>query len=276
LNLESVDLTTLLPLIGILIATSLVAGTLAGLLGVGGGIVIVPALEFLLRYAGVEPEARMHLAVATSLATIIPTSITSLRSHHRRGAVDWSLVRSWALPMLAASLAASILAARASSGVLTAIFGFVALLVSVKMFLPLDYWRIADQVPRGLGGGIVASGIGGVSAVMGIGGGTLGVPLLTLTGFPIHKAVGTAATFGLLISVPGTLGFLFVSPSEPVPVGTVGYVSLLGFLVIAPGAMLMAPVGARLAHALDKRTLSQAFGVFLFIVAARMLYRSFN
>jgi uncharacterized protein len=275
-SFESVDLTTLLPLIGILIATSLVAGTLAGLLGVGGGIVIVPALEFLLRYAGVEPDARMHLAVATSLATIIPTSITSLRSHHRRGAVDWSLVRSWALPMLAASLAASILAARASSGVLTAIFGFVALLVSVKMFLPLDHWRIADQVPRGLGGGIVASGIGGVSAVMGIGGGTLGVPLLTLTGSPIHKAVGTASTFGLLISIPGTLGFLFVSPSEPVPVGTVGYVSLLGFLVIAPGAMLMAPVGARLAHALDKRTLSQAFGVFLFIVAARMLYRSFN
>jgi uncharacterized protein len=250
-SFESVDLTTLLPLIGILIATSLVAGTLAGLLGVGGGIVIVPALEFLLRYAGVEPDARMHLAVATSLATIIPTSITSLRSHHRRGAVDWSLVRSWALPMLAASLAASILAARASSGVLTAIFGFVALLVSVKMFLPLDHWRIADQVP-------------------------LGVPLLTLTGSPIHKAVGTASTFGLLISIPGTLGFLFVSPSEPVPVGTVGYVSLLGFLVIAPGAMLMAPVGARLAHALDKRTLSQAFGVFLFIVAARMLYRSFN
>lgn len=263
-------------LVSTLLGTGLVAGVIAGLLGVGGGIVIVPVLEVALQFAGVPPEWRMNVAVATSLATIIPTSISSARAHHARGAVDLSLARAWAPGMLAGALLGSVLAARVSSQGLAAIFGIVALLVAVKMFLPLDGLRLATQVPRGIGGGSLATLIGGLSAMMGIGGGTVSVPTMTLTGEPIHRAVGTAALFGLVISIPGTIGYLFARPDVELPWGTVGLVSLVGALVIAPCSWLTAPLGARLAHALSKRALSMAFGGFLFIVAARMLWRAWG
>ena len=153
-------------------------------------------------------------------------------------------------------------------------FGSVALLIALKMLLPLDHLRFTDQVPRGIGGGAIASLIGGVSAVMGIGGGTLAVPTLNLCGYPIHRAVGTAAFFGLLISVPGTLGYLLAQPETGLPWLTVGFVSVAGLAVIGPGSMLTATLGARAAHALSRRRLSQAFGVFLLFVGTRMLYRA--
>lgn len=264
----------LLPLIGILAVSGLIAGFAAGLLGVGGGIVTVPVLEYSLRFADVPEEFRMHIAVATSLAAIIPTSITSARSHHARGAVDWNLARRWGLPMLLAAFAGSLLAARAPLAVLAGIFGGVALLIACKMLLPLDHWRASEQVPRGGAGGVLAGAIGGVSAVMGIGGGTLTVPVLTLCGYPIHRAVGTAAFFGVVISIPGTLGYLLAQPVVQLPWGTVGFVSLLGLAIIAPGSMLTAAWGARVAHALSRRRLAQAFGVFLAVVGTRMLYRA--
>jgi uncharacterized membrane protein YfcA len=268
------DWTELLPLIGILAATGLVAGFAAGLLGVGGGIVTVPVLEYSLRFAGVPEEYRMHVAVATSLAAIIPTAISSARAHHARGAVDWDLARRWAAPILLSAFAGSLLASHASQALLAGIFGGVALLIAGKMLLPLDHLRLAEKLPRGLGGGALASMIGAVSAVMGIGGGTLAVPTLTLCGYPIHRAVGTAAFFGLLISVPGTTGYLLARPGTGLPWLTVGFVSLAGLAVIGPGAMLAATLGARAAHALSKRRLAQAFGAFLLVVGARMLYRA--
>lgn len=275
MTIAGFDVVDLLPLALAMFGTGLIAGVIAGLLGVGGGIVIVPVLEVMLRYAGVPLEWRMHVAVATSLATIIPTAISSARAHHARGGVDWSLARAWALPMLFGSFAGSLLAAQANSAALSAIFGVVALIVALKMFLPFDDVRLADQVPRGIIGGTIAAIIGGLSAMMGIGGGTVSVPTMTLTGAPIHRAVGTAAFFGLVIGIPGTLGYLLASPPVALPWATVGLVSLVGVAVIAPASFLTAPLGARIAHSLSKRRLSAAFGFFLLIVAVRMLYRTF-
>jgi uncharacterized membrane protein YfcA len=267
-------LNELLPLIGILAVTGLVGGFVAGLLGVGGGIVTVPVLEYSLRFVDVPDEYRMHVAVATSLAAIIPTSISSARTHHSRGAVDWDLAKRWAAPLLIASLAGSLLASHAPPAILAGVFGTVALVVALKMFLPLDHLRASDHVPRGIGGAALASMIGGVSAVMGIGGGTLTVPTLSLCGYPIHRAVGTASFFGLLISVPGTIGYLLADPPAVLPWLTVGFVSVSGLAVIVPGSMLTASLGARVAHTLSRRRLSQAFGVFLLVVASRMIYRA--
>jgi uncharacterized membrane protein YfcA len=264
----------LLPLIAILAVSGVVAGFVAGMLGVGGGIVTVPVLEYSLRFADVPEGYRMHIAVATSLAAIIPTSISSARSHHARGAVDWTLARRWAVPMLLAAFAGSLLASHAPLPVLAGIFGAVALLIALKMLLPVDDLRVSDQVPRGAGGAALATLIGGVSAVMGIGGGTLAVPTLNLCGYPIHRAVGTASFFGFLISVPGTLGYLLARPPVEMPWSTVGYVSLVGLAVIAPGSMLTAKLGARTAHSLGRRRLAQAFGAFLLLVGSRMLYRA--
>jgi len=154
------------------------------------------------------------------------------------------------------------------------VFGTVALLIAAKMLLPLDHLRIAPDAPRGLRGGGVGAIIGGISAVMGIGGGTLTVPTLNLCGYPIHRAVGTAAFFGIFISIPGTVGYLLAQPPVELPWATVGFVSLLGLAVIAPGSMLTATLGARVAHTLSRRRLSQAFGLFLLLVGTRMVYRA--
>jgi uncharacterized membrane protein YfcA len=264
----------LLPLIVILAASGLIAGFAAGLLGVGGGIVTVPVLEYSLRFADVPEQYRMHVAVATSLAAIIPTSISSARTHYSRGALDPELARRWAIPMFVAAFAGSLLASRAPLAVLAGVFGTVALIIAVKMLLPLDHLRASERVPRGAGGAALAALIGGVSAVMGIGGGTLTVPTLNLCGYPIHRAVGTASFFGIVISIPGTVGYLLARPPVVLPWATIGFVSIVGLALITPGSMLTATFGARLAHSLSRRRLSQAFGVFLLLVGSRMVYRA--
>lgn len=271
---DAIDIAALLALIGILAASGLLAGFAAGLLGVGGGIVTVPVLEYSLRFADVPEQYRLHMAVATSLAAIIPTSISSARTHHSRGAVDWELSKSWGAGVVLGAAAGSVFASHAPLGVLAGIFGSVALLIALKMLLPLDHLRIANAAPRGFGGALLATLIGAVSATMGIGGGTLTVPSLSLCGYPIHRAVGTAAFFGIFISVPGTIGYLLAQPPAVLPWATVGFVSLAGLAIIAPGSMLTATWGARVAHRLSRRRLSQAFGVFLALVGTRMIYRA--
>jgi len=266
-----------LPLLAALLGAGAAGGLLAGLLGVGGGIVIVPALDLALGAAGVEPSAALHVAVATSMATIVPTSISSSRSHARRGAIDPGVVRRWSVPIVAGSLAGALLAARADARVLSGVFGVVALLASIKMMLPLDRLVLRSALPGGVGGVLIPAFIGAVSSMMGIGGGTLSVPAMTLCGVPVHRAVGTAALLGLWISLPATLGYLLAQPGAAgLPPWTVGLVSLPGLAVVAPVAWFVAPVGARLAHTLDRRMLSAAFGVFLLAVAVRMLHRTLS
>lgn len=264
-----------LPMLAALAAAGVGGGLLAGLLGVGGGIIIVPALDFALEAAGVDRQVAMHVAVATSMATIVPTSIASTRSHARRGAVDFAIVRRWGAAIVAGSLAGALLASRLDGKVLAAIFGVVALLAALKMLLPLDRVVLRPALPTGLGGATIPAAIGAISSMMGIGGGTMSVPAMTLCGEPVHKAVGTAAALGLWISVPATLGYLVVAgPAAALPPLTFGYVSLPGVALIAPLSWFVAPLGAHLAHSLDRRKLSAAFGVFLLLVAARMLHRA--
>ena len=265
---------SLLPFALALFGTGLLAGVMAGLLGVGGGIVIVPVLDAVLIGAGVAPAWSLNVAVATSLATIVPTSIASARAHHARGAIDWPLARRWGPAIASGALLGGLLAARAPSAWLAALFGSVAVVVALKMFLPFDHLRLAAAPPRGLPGAAIGAGIGATSAMMGIGGGTLAVPAMILAGEPIHRAVATAALFGLLISAPGTLTYLLASPVAALPAGTVGLVHLPGAALIALATIATAPLGARLAHRLPARALSMAFGAFLALVAARMLWRT--
>ncbi|NRA83445.1 MAG: sulfite exporter TauE/SafE family protein [Gammaproteobacteria bacterium] len=267
----------LLPLMGMMLATGVVAGVLAGLLGVGGGIVIVPVLDTALGFYGVDSEIRMHVAVATSLACIVLTSISSTRAHHSKGSVDFSLAKRWGPFMLIGSLIGTVGASYIDSFTLSAIFGIVALVVALKMLLPLDNLTLSKDVPKGLAMPIPPMMIGSLSSMMGIGGGTLSVPILTLLNQPIHKAVGTAALFGLFISIPGTIGFIISGFNDVrTPVGSLGYVNLIGFALISPVTVLCAPIGAKIAYKLSKYQLSKVFGSFLLIVAIRMLYRVFS
>jgi uncharacterized membrane protein YfcA len=266
----------LLWLLPLLALTGLVAGVLAGLLGVGGGIVVVPVLYYVFGALGIDPAVRMHLAVGTSLATIIPTSLRSARAHYARGAVDPELLRSWAPAMFCGAVIGAGLAALASFRELTAVFGTVALAVSLHMSLGSSDWRIAQAPPAGPRAWPLAGVIGGVSAMMGIGGGTLSVPVLTLLGLPIHRAVGTAAAFGMVISVPAMVGFVAGGwGRQGLPPFSAGYVNLAGFAVIVPMTLLAAPLGARLAHWLSQRRLRQAFALFLGVTALRMLWDVF-
>lgn len=269
-----IDFSTLWPIALALLACGLIAGTVAGLLGVGGGIVLVPVLDFALQRAGVAAESSMHVAVATSLATIIPTSLASSRAHWRRGAIDTAIARDWAPGMVLGGLVGSLVTARTSDSLLALAFGLMATFVAVKMWLPFDHLRWRNAVPRGPLGHLLAGGIATISTLLGIGGGALAVPTMTLCGVAIHRAVGTAALFGLFLSVPGTLGYLLLRPDLPLPPYTWGLVNVPALVLVASTATLAAPLGARLAHTLDRRRLSQVFGVILLLLALRMLYRS--
>lgn len=254
-----------------LLLTGVVSGVLAGLLGIGGGIVIVPVLDAVLSFYGTDPAIRMQVAVATSLATIIPTSISSSRAHYRRNSVDTALVRRWAVFVLAGSLAGTFIAAQVHSRTLSLVFAIVAMLIAVKMMLPLEGRTLAKQVPRGPLMAIVPTLIGGLSSMMGIGGGTLSVATLTLLNEPIHRAVGTAALFGLVISLPGTIGFMIAGYGDArLPPFSAGFVNLLGFALISPATWLTAPLGAALAHRLSQRRLGQIFALFLVLMSLRM------
>lgn len=267
----------LLTLTAMMLLTGAVGGLLAGLLGVGGGIVIVPVLDLVLSSMGVDPSVRMHVAVATSLATIIPTAISSSRAHHAKGAVDMAQLKRWSIAIFLGAVAGVLIASRVTGDVLSAVFGVIALLVAIKMLLPLEGRHIAEAIPGGPGGQLLPFAIGGFSSMMGIGGGTLSVPTMTLFNFPIHRAVGTAALFGLLISVPAAIAFVITGWNVPgLPTGSLGYVNLIGLAIIAPVSYFAAPWGARLAHSLSKRRLSILFGLFLAAVSARMLIRAFG
>lgn len=259
-----------------MLLTGIVSGVIAGLLGVGGGIVIVPVLELVLGLLGVDPAIRMHVAVGTSLATIIPTSIASSRAHSKQDFVDFNLVRRWGIFVFIGAVFGALIAGYVHSRVLSGVFATVAVIVALKMVLPFDERHLAKEVPRGAAASMIPFSIGTVSSMMGIGGGTLSVPVLTLLARPIHLAVGTASLLGLVIGIPGTVGFIATGFGHPaLPPGSLGFVNLIGFVVIAPATYFSAPLGARIAHSLQRRHLSIVFGVFLFIVAARMFYRTF-
>lgn len=264
-------------LVAAMALTGAAGGILAGLLGVGGGIVIVPVLEIVLGLVGVDPAVRMHIAVGTSLATIIPTSLSSALAHWRRQSVSTATVRYWSPYIVLGAAAGTLVAGEVSSQVLYIVFAVVALVVSLKMMLPMDDKVVAQDVPRGFFGPLIPGGIGVVSAMMGIGGGSMSVPVMTLCNKPIHLAVGTSAVFGAFISVPAALGFVYTGWGNALlPYGSLGFVNVVGFALIVPATILFAPLGAKIAHALPRRALGLLFGLFLFAIAIRMGIRALS
>jgi uncharacterized membrane protein YfcA len=253
--------------------TGIVSGTLAGLLGVGGGIVIVPVLFNVLPLFGIPEAVQMKLAVGTSLATIIPTSIVSARRHYARGAIDTALLRAIWPSMIIGVAAGTVAAIWLKGQALSAVFAVIALLVALNMgFTGVDF-KIRDKTPRGPGLWGIGGFIGAVSAMMGIGGGTVGVPILSMFGTPIRSAVATASVFGLIISIPATIGFIYGGWGVPdLPPFSLGYVNLIGFVLIVPSSIIATPWGVHLAHTIPPLMLKRAFAVFLAITAARMIY----
>ncbi len=264
------ELVAWLPL---LVGAGALAGFLAGLLGIGGGIVMTPVLFFVLHRLKVPEAWHMHMVVATSLAVIVPTGLSSARAHWRRRSLDTAVLRRWVPWVAAGALSGTLLARHLTSGTMADVFGVVAALLGVKMLLPLDGLRLGTALPRRRVADVFPFFVGLLSSLMGIGGATFTVPWLTLFGTPIHRAVGTASAIGVTIALVGVAGYaaggggLGIGAAAP---WHLGFVHLPAALAIAPAAMLAAPWGARAAHALPHRALSAVFGVFLLLAAARI------
>lgn len=250
-----------------------VAGLLAGLFGIGGGAILVPVFYQVFGLLGVDEAVRMHVAVGTSLAIIVPTSIRSFLAHKSRGAVDLVLLKSWIVPVPLGVVGASLIAASVSSGGLRAIFAVIAILVALRMLFNRQSWSLgADLPPNPVRAGVGAV-IGLLSALMGIGGGVLNNTFMTAFGRPVHQAVATSAGVGVLISIPGLIGYIWAGWGVAgLPTFSTGYVNWVAVALIIPITLLIAPLGVKLAHALDKRQLEIGFGIFMLLVAARFFY----
>ena len=254
-------------------ATGLVSGTLAGLLGVGGGIVIVPVLFNILPLFGIPEAVQMKLAVGTSLATIIPTSTQSARKHFAKGTMDVALLRSLAPSIATGVLLGTALAVWLRGDALTLVFALVASAVAVNMATTGAGWRLRESFPAGAPRHGIGGFIGTVSAMMGIGGGTVGVPILSAFGAPMRAAVATASAFGIIIAVPATIGFVWAGWGNPMlPPLSGGYVNLIGFALIVPTSMLAAPWGVKLAHSIPPLLLKRLFAAFLAVTSIRMIW----
>ncbi len=274
------DFATLAPFALALGVAGLVAGLAAGLFGIGGGIVIVPTLYHVFGALGVADETRMHAAVATSLATIVVTSARSVQAHHRKGAVEWAILRSWGPWIVAGALTGALVSRAVSGEALAGVFGVGALIVAARMAFARapDAVQTAaavaphDRLPAGPTRAGLGAGLGFFSAWMGIGGGVFGVALLTMFGRPIHRAIGTAAGFGAAIGLPGALGFVIAGWGlADRPPASLGYVNVPGFVLIAALTSVTAPLGARLAHSLSQTMMKRAFAGVLTLVALNML-----
>ncbi len=234
----------------------------------------MPVLFFLLDAAGFS-ETAMHVAVSTSLATIILTSMRSVAAHHRHQAVDWGVIRTWSPWIVIGAVAGIAVSGLLSRQALQGVFGTLAILLAAQLFFGRPAWRLAPAMPEGAPRAGLGVGVGALSAVMGIGGGTFGVTLMTLCGMPIHRAVATAAGWGAAIGVPGALAAIIVGwGRDGLPPFSLGFVNLPAFAVISVFTVLMAPVGTQLAHKLNADLLRRLFGVLLGIVALRMIWQA--
>ncbi len=264
------DLSTLLPMLALLLGIGAFAGVIAGLLGVGGGIILVPAFFYAFEHLGYGGPYLMQVCLATSLATIMVTSVRSIIAHHRKGAVDWAVLRGWGAFIAVGAVAGFLTASSLKSATLQLIFGVLGLIAGGYMAFGRAEWRLGSQMPIGAARAGLGAGLGFFSVLMGIGGGTFGVPMQSLFGVAIHRAVATAAGFGLIISVPAAVGFALLRV-EGAPPLTLGAVNVPAFVVVISMTLLTTPLGVRLAHWMDGRILKRAFAVFILIVALNML-----
>lgn len=248
-----------------------VAGFLAGLLGVGGGVVIVPILLFIFTAQHFPVDHMMHMAIGTSLASIMFTSVASLRAHHVHGSVKWNIVRRITPGILIGTLAGTFLVAELPAGLLKGFFIVFIFYVATQLLLNFKP-KPTRQIP-GAGGMFAAGGvIGLVSSFVGIGGGALSVPFMTSSNIKMHDAIGTSAAIGFPIALAGTLGYLINGWSvKNLPYGSLGFIHLPSLTGMVLASMLVAPYGARAAHKLPVATLKKIFALFLFVIGAKLL-----
>jgi len=274
------DIPELVELALLLVAVGALSGFLAGVFGIGGGAILVPVFYECFRIAGVPLEVRMPLCIGTSLAIIIPTSIRSWRAHHLRGAVDTEILKAWWLPVLIGVIAGSVTARYAPERLFKIVFVAVAWSAAARLLLARASWKFGDDLPKGPLMKVYGFIVGLLSTLMGIGGGLFSNLLMTFYGRPIHQAVATSSALAVLISIPGALGYVYAGwpaaarfpeiAALQLPFA-LGYVSLIGAVLVMPLSLLTAPLGVRAAHAMSKRTLEMAFGTYLFIVGSRFV-----
>ena len=258
-----------------LLAIGAFAGVIAGLLGVGGGIVLVPAFFYAFTFLGYANPKLMQICIATSLATIIVTSVRSVTAHNRKGAVDWGILRSWAPGIMIGAACGVLVAAGLKTGTLQAIFGILGVVVGLYLGFGRADWRIGQVMPGVVTRSVLSPVLGFLSVLMGIGGGSFGVPLMSLYGVPIHRAVATASGFGVMIAAPSVLGFLFTAvPPDGRPPFTLGAVNLVAFAVILAVSLQTTTYGVKLAHSMNPKPLKRVFAVFLTVVALNMLRKA--
>lgn len=251
-------------------ASGVVSGLLAGIFGIGGGAVLVPVFYQVFGLLDVDESVRMHLSVGSSLAIIIPTSIRSFLGHKARGVVDMDVLRSFVLSVPLGVVLASIAAAYISSEGLRIIFAVLILAVGLKLMLIGDRWRLKGALPRNPVRAVVGVVIGFLSTLMGIGGGVLNNTFMTLYGRPIHQAVATSSGVGVLIAIPGTVGYIWAGWGNPLlPVASTGFINWIAVALVIPIAIVITPYGVSLAHRMSKRQLETGFGLFCLFVSAR-------
>jgi uncharacterized membrane protein YfcA len=274
------DARDLVELALLLVGAGALSGFLAGVFGIGGGAVLVPVFYECFRLAGVPLEVRMPLCVGTSLAVIIPTSIRSARAHYLRGAVDMDVLKAWWWAIVLGVIAGSVIARTAPERLFKYVFVAVAWSAAARMFFGRESWKLGDEMPGGVLMRVYGVGIGLLATLMGVAGGLFSNLIMTFYGRPIHQAVATSAALGVLVSIPGAIGYVYagwpVAAHYPqvaalqVPLA-LGYVSLIGAALVMPTSLLTAPLGVKAAHAMSKRTLEVAFGCYLFIVGSRFV-----
>ena len=254
-------------------AAGVVTGLLAGLFGIGGGAIIVPVLFEVFRLLGVPEDVRMQLCVGTSLAIIVPTSVRSYRAHRAKGLVVSAVLRSWALPAVLGVAVGSVTAAIAPASVFELAFVVIAGIIAAKLLVGRESWVLGRSLPRRAAMTAYGFIVGLASSMMGISGGSLATMVMTLYGIPIHNAVATSAGLGVPITIAGALGYLLAGlPHEgALPPLSLGFISVIGVILIAPISSYIAPFGARLAHTLPTRKLEIGFGIFLVLASLRFL-----
>jgi uncharacterized membrane protein YfcA len=257
--------------IGLLVA-GLFAGFAGGVFGIGGGFVVVPALLVMLPLLGGDKAQYAHVAIGTSAATIIITSIRSVLSHHKRGSVEFEILKTWAPWIILGDAIGVLLASHVNGHILTMIFATGVLLMSLNFLIPrLGDKVLTDHMPTGMVRVGIAGGLGTFSSLLGIGGGTIAIMVMTLCGRSIHRAVATASGVGTLIAIPSAIGFALIGLHDKgLPWGSVGYVNMPAALTIASMSILTAPLGVAAAHALEPRMLKRVFGIYLVVIAIVM------
>lgn len=255
-----------------LVVSGFAMGFLAGLFGIGGGAILVPALYEAFRIVGVDPVIVMHLCLGTSLAVMIPTTFTSFRSHKEHGLVDMGLLRRIAPWIVVGVVLGALIARVAPSRTLQWIWAFCGACLALKMALGRDDWRLGEELPKSLVTEVVALLTGLVSTLMSIGGASFMVAFMSLYGRPLLPSVSTSSGLGPLIAIPGTIGFIWAGWDAPgLPPFSLGFISLIGAALIIPVSVWAAPMGVRLAHGLPKRKLEVAFALFLGLMSLRFL-----